>query len=88
MVPDCRGFRLFVKIIADSDDVRLKIFCPITILYVIVILLSVFWPKTFKDPQRVFHVVMKVSTDEVVKSLDAIMEDFHVVNSSESLKGL
>lgn len=65
---------------------RLEVFRPITILDIIVIVLSIFGRETFQNPQRVFHIVMEVSTNEIVKSFDSIVKDFHIVNGSENVK--
>lgn len=85
MMPDRCIFRFFIEIIANSDDIRLEIFGPITILHIIVIRLSVFRLETFKNSQRVFHVVMEVSANKVVKSLDSVVENSDIVDSSKNV---
>lgn len=76
-------FRFLVEIITNSDDLRLKIFRPVTKFDVVVVLLSVVGPHAVENLQRAFHVVVEVFTHKVIESLDPIVEDSHIVDGSE-----
>lgn len=82
-MPDGSGFRFLVEEVANPNNLQLEVFGPIAKFHIIVILGSIFRLKTFENPQRVLHVVVKVFTDEVLKSFYAVVKDSDVVDSSK-----
>jgi hypothetical protein len=83
MMPNRSLFGFLEVIIANADNLHFKILHPVAVFYIIVVFGSVFRLERFENSQRIFHVVVKVSTDKVVESFDSVVEDFHIVNGSE-----
>lgn len=82
MMPYASLLRFLVEKISYADDLRLEVFCPIAILNIIIIFISIFWRHALEDSQSILHVVVEISAYKVVKGFDSVIKDSNVIDGS------
>lgn len=81
-MPASRFLRFPVVKISHTFDLMLKVFGPVTVLHVVVVLFSVSFREARQYAQRIFHFVLEIFAHEILESFSATLEQSDVIDDS------